>query len=138
MTQSTPLAPERSALYHSPRDLPALRERLVADGIDWSEIELGGAQTKDQVLAAFARALRLPATFGHNWDALADALQEMRSQTPNARVLHLRHAGSAARALAAHWATLLEVLATTITYWRSGGKAFIVFVDEAKDLPAWT
>jgi RNAse (barnase) inhibitor barstar len=39
-----------------------------------------GGHDKDSVLEAFATALELPDWFGHNWDALLDALRDLQGQ----------------------------------------------------------
>lgn len=40
-------------------------------------IELGDCTDKNAVLQRFARALHFPPWFGNNWDALADALDDL-------------------------------------------------------------
>ena len=48
---------------------------LVAHGTDVRVVRAG--TDKRSVLSEFASALDLPAWFGHNWDALVDALREL-------------------------------------------------------------
>ncbi|WP_353508655.1 barstar family protein [Intrasporangium sp.] len=48
---------------------------LVAHGTDVRVVRAG--TDKRSVLSEFASALALPAWFGHNWDALVDALREL-------------------------------------------------------------
>jgi RNAse (barnase) inhibitor barstar len=114
-----------------------VRDGVIANGGAWFEIDLAHVRTKDELLDAFARALGFPVTFGHNWDALADALQDLSWQRANGYVLHLRNAPSAERALVDEWATLLEILSGSAMYWKTRGKPFIVFVDRAQELPQW-
>ena len=40
---------------------------------------VSGGNDKDTVLDAFARDLLLPDWFGHNWDALVDALRDLEA-----------------------------------------------------------
>lgn len=48
---------------------------LIGHGADVRIVRAGA--DKRSVLAEFAAALALPAWFGHNWDALVDALREL-------------------------------------------------------------
>ena len=128
----------RSGVYRAPQKLGSLRTALVQDDSAWLEADLAQARTKAELLERLASACAFPATFGRNWDALADALQDMSWRPACAYVLHLRHAAAAAQALGADWATLLEVLSSSAMYWKEHGKAFVVFVDDAPELPQWT
>jgi hypothetical protein len=104
-------------------------------GLAWSELALDAFPGKQAALGAIARAIGAPGdTFGGNWDALADVLQDLSWHAHSGHVLHLRgkwEAGVDDRA------TLLEVLRASADYWRSRGRPFIVFVDHATDLPPW-
>ena len=51
---------------------------LVAHGADVRVVRAG--TDKRSVLAEFASALGLPSWFGHNWDALVDALRELEAK----------------------------------------------------------
>jgi RNAse (barnase) inhibitor barstar len=115
-----------------------MRASVLAQGGAWFAIDFSAVQTKGGLLDALARALGFPASFGHNWDALADALQDMSWHPANGYVLHLQNPASAERALGEDWATLLEVLSASTMYWRKRGKPFIVFVDRLRGVPQWT
>lgn len=131
------LASERSGVYQPPPDVGTLRDSVIAGNGVWLELDLAHVRTKDDLLRAFARALRLP-TFGHNWDALADVLQDVSWRAANSYVLHVPNAACAERALGEEWETLLEILSGSAMYWKNLGKPFIVFVDSAQALPQWT
>lgn len=60
--------------FVGPADLEPHVEALQRDGADVRVVR--PAQDKAAVLEAFATALELPEWFGHNWDALLDALRE--------------------------------------------------------------
>jgi RNAse (barnase) inhibitor barstar len=135
-----PFTSDRSGVYPSPPDLREIRTTVLAQGGAWVAIDLSSVQTKAGLLDAFARALGFPASFGHNWDALADALQDMSGHPANGYVLHLhlQNPASVERALGEDWATLLEVLSASAMYWKKRGKPFIVFADRLHGLPQWT
>jgi hypothetical protein len=111
-----------------------LRESI---GGRWCDVDLQPVRDKAALLAALARACGFPPVFGGNWDALADALQDVSWLGSGPFVLNLRHTGPAAGALGEAWSTLLEVLQFSLIYWKDRGELFVVFVDEAAGLPSW-
>jgi len=125
-------------VYRTPGALSQLRTDAAAAGVAWFEVDVGRVHFKEQLLGALAAACGFPRTFGHNWDALADALQDFSSHPAKGYILHLKNGGAAARALKGDWFMLLEVLDETAIYWKDQGKFFIVFADDAPDLPKWT
>jgi hypothetical protein len=131
------LNPARSGVYHAPAHIDAVRTLVTAEGGLWLEVELGRVRTSDELLQALAVALDFPATFGADWDALADVLQDLAWLHGDAYFVHLRDAGAPARALGRDWATLLQVLEATAHYWKAHGKPFVVLVDEVSELPPW-
>jgi len=130
-------APALSGVYHAPPHVAAVRETLDKSGARWLEIDLSKVRTKADLMAALARSIAVPADFGHNWDALADVLQDLSGQSASAYVLHVRECAAASRALGSDWATLLEILAESAMYWKRRRKAFVVLVDDAAELPPW-
>jgi hypothetical protein len=137
VTTASVLTTEQSGVYRTPGALSAVQASATAAGAVWFDIDAGRARFKEQVLGAFATACGFPRSFGHNWDALADALQDLSWRPARGYVLHLKHTPAAARALKGDWFMLLEVLDETAMYWKDKAKAFIVFVDDAPDLPQW-
>jgi hypothetical protein len=138
VTNASALSPGHSGVYRTPGALSALRACAVAAGAAWFEVDVGHVRFKEQLLGALAAACGFPRTFGHNWDALADALQDFPSHPAKGYVLHLKNAAAAARALKGDWFMLLEVLDETSMYWKEQGKIFVVLADDAPDLPTWT
>lgn len=56
-----------------------LAERVAAAG--WRPARVEGGRSKADVLAAVGEALALPETYGHNFDALADLLDDLAAPT---------------------------------------------------------
>jgi Barstar (barnase inhibitor) len=113
-----------------------LQSQARASGLPWSEIDLTASPGKHAGIHALARAVGAPAaTFGANWDALADVLQDLSWHAAPGCVLHLRGDWNAS---IDERATLLEVLRASADYWRGRGRPFVVLVDGAAELPAWT
>jgi hypothetical protein len=136
MTQTTQFSSERSGVYRAPDDMSRLRPLSHDAGLAWSEVDLNAFPGKQAALDAIASAVGAPAaTFGANWDALADVLQDLSWRAAPGHVLHLRgHWGASAD----DRATLVEVLRASADYWRSRGKPFVVFVDGLAELPGWS
>ena len=113
------------------------RRDVQESGWNFVLLDTTGVGDKIGFLDACATAFDLPRWFGRNWDALADALQDLSWLRGDGYFIHLRDAGSAARGLGRDWATLLEVLQRTAQYWKAHGKAFVVLVDNVSELPPW-
>lgn len=65
-----------------------IREAAAANGLDYTAIRLQGAADKAAFLTAVATALRFPAYFGMNWDALHDCLTDLSWQPAAGYVLY--------------------------------------------------
>lgn len=135
MTQTPPFPAVLSGVYRTPADVGQLRSQSHDAGVAWWEIDMGAHPGKRAALNAIAKSVGAPAsTFGENWDALADVLQDLSWDSAPRRVLHLRGRWDAG---ADERATLVEVLRASADYWRSRARSFVVFVDDAAELPAW-
>lgn len=120
-----PLTVQHNGVYRAPPQALAAEtaalQRLAAD--------LGCATGKKAALRALARALSVPATFGGNWDALNDALQDLSWLPQQGIVLTLSGAGAFAEAAADDFAVLHGILGSAAAYWRGKGRVFVVFCD---------
>jgi hypothetical protein len=131
------LRAQDSGVYRAPGELDALRAALEEAGGRWLEADLAGVADKTALLDRLARACAFPSTFGQNWDALADILQDGACFPRAAYVLHLRNAGAAGAALASGWSILLEILTQSAMFWKDRGKAFVVLIEGVADLAKW-
>jgi hypothetical protein len=129
------LTPPQSGVYRTPVHVDAVRGSIAKDAL-WLDLDLAHAGSKSGLMDAFA-GIGLPGHFGRNWDALSDVLTDLAWHDAPAYVLRLANAAPAARALGSDWATLIEVLRHAADYWKAKGKPFVVFVDDAAELPLW-
>ena len=127
---------KQNGIYRAPVDAGALRAAAGSAGLRWSAIDLQRARGKRALLGAFARALAFPDTFGGNWDALADSLQDLSWLPEPGWVLLLRGAADFAAAAPDDYAVLLEILGATADGQRRQGHVFIVLADIADGLPS--
>lgn len=126
----------RSGVYRTPEDFPGVQRDLESAGLAPAEVALDRTQGKEAMLEALASAVGAPmATFGANWDALADVLQDLSWRPAVGHVLHLHAPMENGRG--DDWAILIEILRDSAGFWRTRGRPFIVFVDGAQALPAW-
>ena len=124
MSEGT-FGPQKSGVYRAPDDTSALRAAAETARLSWHELNLGRVGNKREFLAACARGLRFPRTFGGNWDALADCLKDLGADF----VVSLRNCEPFAEGAADDYAMALEVFQDAATFWRERGSAFVVLVD---------
>jgi hypothetical protein len=97
-----------------------LRESARDCGFALFDSNLADARGKGEVLAELARAIKAPEWFGHNWDALADALGDL-SWHPAPGYVLLLHCDTVGEEM------LNEILEASVSFWKLQGKAFWVF-----------
>lgn len=109
-----------AGVYRLNCSLEALHDSVQRADFVLFEADIATAHGKGEVLAELARAITAPDWFGHNWDALADALGDLSWQKAPGYVLLLRGEQPGDEILD-------EILKQTVEYWRLQGKAFWVF-----------
>jgi RNAse (barnase) inhibitor barstar len=109
-------------------DMHPLAAAAAAAKLHYCAADLKGIDGKAALLAAVAKALRLPEHFGGNWDALADCVEDDEWLGKGGCVVTLAHAGPYRKAHAADWETFEDILAEAADYWRERHKPFWVFV----------
>ncbi len=87
---------QRDGVYQWPgRTVPASELQRARDG-GWTVgvVQLGQAASAKAMFKAFQRDLDFPDWFGHNWDALVDALSDWADDSPRLLVLEDVHGDS--------------------------------------------
>jgi hypothetical protein len=109
-----------AGVYRLNCSLDALHDSVQRAGFSLFEVDIAAAHGRGEVLAELARAIQAPDWFGHNWDALADALGDLSWNEAPGYVLLLRgeHPGED---------ILDDILNATVDFWRMQGKPFWVF-----------
>ena len=125
-----PFAPAQSGVYAAPAAPAALRASARAAGIAWFELDLKAVRAKPELLALCQKVFDFPPAFGHNWDALADSLEDISWQPAPGYVVLVRNGGALARSSPQDFATGLEILAAAATYWATRHKVFLVLLDD--------
>ena len=112
--------------YHGTAE--AVQNAATDAHLRYLQVDLAHADSKAALLDALAKGLKFPAHFGHNWDALADCLEDDDFLHKPGAVVRLAHAGPYHKAHAADWKTLEEILGEACEYWKERHVAFWVVV----------
>ncbi len=105
-----------------PLQAAAERAHLV-----FTACELGDAKDRAAVFGELDRKLRLPAHFGHNWDALADVLEDRDWLGKAGRVIVLHGVAAYRKDHPNDWSTLEDILAEAAEFWKELHVPFWVF-----------
>jgi RNAse (barnase) inhibitor barstar len=109
--------PTQSGVYFvGVDDLERLSKAALRDELRVCRTDLSGCHDKDELLRRLAVSLALPATFGHNWDALADCLRDLGWMPAWGYVLLFPRADELRHAAAADFNTLLGILDDASTF----------------------
>lgn len=103
-------ASQAAAYFIDVRDRAAVVEAATALDFHVAAANLVAVDAKPALLAEIARALRFPASFGANWDALADSLGDLSWLPAPGYLLLLDHCGDLRDEAPDTFATLLGIL----------------------------
>jgi RNAse (barnase) inhibitor barstar len=92
----------------------------VPEGFRLSLLKGTKCRTAAGLFAEFARVMRFPDYFGHNWDALEECLADLEWLPAKGYVLLLTDAEQALHDNEEDYATLIEVLSDAGEAWASG------------------
>ena len=115
---------QAGACFVAASDSEAMVE--AAETLDYEvlRIDLAGCHDKACVLELIAEALQFPNWVGDNWDALADALNDLSWLPANGYLLLLEHASAWRNHAGADFAVLLDILNEAASPWAEQGIAF--------------
>jgi Barstar (barnase inhibitor) len=121
--------PTQSGVYAAPHSVDALRLAAAAHGVAWCDLDLAGVSANVEFLASCAAALQFPASFGRNWDALADCLEDLSWQPAQGIVVQWRRGGDFVRHAPEDCSAALEIFAAAATYWQHKSRLLLVLLD---------
>jgi len=93
----------------------------------FASCELAHANDRAAVFAELDRKLGLPEHFGHNWDALADVLEDREWLGKTGRVILLTGVAAYGKEHPTDWATLEDILAEAVEFWKELHVPFWIF-----------
>lgn len=108
----------------------AVVELMTRAGWTVRVVDLADARDKAAIMDAFVAALDLPAWFGRNWDALADALRDLGwwSAGRRGRIVVIRGAGRQDTGTERDRTILLEVLQAAADSWVATATPLVVLL----------
>jgi RNAse (barnase) inhibitor barstar len=106
----------------------ALKTAATQAHLRFSAINLAKAKDRATLFAELDAALKLPEHFGHNWDALADVLEDRDWLGRHGIVMALTHATTYKHEHPTEWETLEEILREASEFWKERHAGFWVFV----------
>jgi hypothetical protein len=117
----------------------AERARLLGGGALRADVRLAvldgdAAASRAGLFAEAARALKLPAYFGHNWDALYDCLTDPSWLPDEGCVVLYDGFGGLARAEPEQWQMGLKVLREACAFWRPLDRRLVVLLSGPGEL----
>lgn len=121
--------PSLSGVYFvAAADLGRLARAAARDELGVGRIDLDGCQGKDELLRRVASSLHLPASFGHNWDALADCLRDPGWMPAWGHVLLFEHVDGLRQAAEGEFNILLGILDDAATFACDHDKPWFAFL----------
>ena len=114
-------------------EVEALCEAGSAAGLYCARLDLADCRGKAELLAGLARVLEFPAWFGHNWDALADCLDDLEWLRGSGYLLVLENPAGMSAAAPKDFAVALDILADAARKWCERDTPFWVFLVERGD-----
>lgn len=117
-------------------DLARLAREASRHELYVGHTDLAGCHDKDELLRRLAASLQLPASFGHNWDALADCLRDLGWLPGWGHVLLFDHVDQLRQAAPADYDILLGILDDAATFGNDRDMpwfAFLAMPDAAFD-----
>ena len=126
---------QRAGVFQTAIDTDEIVAAAKTVGLDVFKLDLAGARGKNGLLDRCAKALRFPANFGKNWDALNDCLTDLDWPSGKGLVLIVTRAKNFAQAHEETFHTAIDVLVGAAAYWRERKKPFWVLIQTQKDFP---
>lgn len=122
----------RSGVYRVSRPDEVL-DATKGSRLQVTRIALARVRDKAELLASVSAALRFPAWFGANWDALEDCLTDLSWLEAAGYVLLIEQPADLATE---DFAVFTDVLGAAAAHWAASGQPFFaVFVDGPQHLP---
>jgi len=126
---------KRAGVYRSAIRSGEIIAAAKASGLQVSKIDLAKARGKSGLFDALAKALKFPAHFGKNWDALNDCLTDLAWLDGKGWVLILANGRPFAAKFPADFSMALDIFNGVAAWWKEDGKPFWVIVEDQAD---WT
>lgn len=105
-----------------------LRNASKAAHLRFYMVDLSKIAGKPALLKALEKGIHLPDHFGHNWDALADCLEDDEWMDRNGVVILWQGAEKFRKAHHEDFETALDIFSEASEYWQEHRKPFWLFL----------
>ena len=112
-------------------DARAAQSAAKKAGFSYFHIDGKSIERKEQFMNAVATALRLPKSFGLNWDALEESLTELEGDG-DGYLIYYDHIDGLLNAHPDQFETLVEILRDAVESWKEDGTPMVVLLSGAK------
>ena len=112
-------------------DARAAQSAAKKAGFSYFHIDGKSIERKEQFMNAVATALRLPKSFGLNWDALEESLTELEGDG-DGYLIYYDHIEGLLNAHPDQFETLVEILRDAVESWKEDGTPMVVLLSGAK------
>ena len=128
------LTREEGGVWFVPGDIDARQAESAARKANLAFFHVDGrnVQRKEQLMNALATALRLPAHFGQNWDALEECLIDLAPVDGRGYFLLYDHIDGLMQAHPDQFSTLIEILRDAVESWKEDDTLMTVVLAGAK------
>ena len=127
--QSLLVEPDQAGVFYlTASDLGPLLDAAEGLGFRCVWIDLADCPDKARLIRRVAEAFAFPPGFGHNWDALADALSDLSWLPAEGYVLGLGSPGALREGAPDDFATFVAVLEGAALAWRDADRPFWAFI----------
>lgn len=128
----------KAGVYHMPQIAPEpLLAAAEANGFAVFRIDLSRARDKGELLDVVGRAMAFPEWFGHNFDALADCLNDLGWRPAEGYFILLERCDGIHGLAEADFVATLQVFEQAADEWREQGIPFWCFVEMQADGINW-
>jgi len=104
-----------------------LRAAAAHAQLAFSCVDVTHAKDRAALFAALDKSLALPEHFGHNWDALADVLEDRDWLGKHGRVIAFTGSAAYRKDHPTDWSTLEDIPEEASEFWKERHVAFWVF-----------
>lgn len=118
-----------NGVYAAPASATVLKQAAAECGLAWFDLDLTGVAEKAAFLVRCRTAFSLPPSFGYNWDALADCLEDLSWEPARGYITFCHNGKAFARDVAEVFDVALDILVTAATYWQVKHKPFFALLD---------
>ncbi|MGE5616775.1 MAG: barstar family protein [Bacillota bacterium] len=113
-------------------DTRSVQSTAKRHGFAFFHIDGKSVSRKEQLLNATATAMRFPADFGHNWDALEECLTDLEWVDADGYVVYYDHIDGLLGAHPDQFETLVEILRDAVASWKEDDTAMVVLLAGTK------